>query len=240
MLNKDAPTPVYYQLKKLIRRKIESGEWRVGDLIPSERELCEQHGISRMTVRRALGDLVHEGLLRREQGKGTFIAEPKITQHLRQLTSFTQEMRARHKIPGAKVLQLQFQPASPIVAEALQVEPDQSVIVAERLRLADGEPMAVETCHLHFEGCEELVNEDLTKSLYRLLRQKYGIIPTRAEQQMEAGYCPSGKADLLAVPAGMPVLLNQRTTYDQHDQAFEYVESVYRGDRYTFHVELTV
>jgi len=189
MLDKTCPTPIYYQLKELIREKIENGEWQPGDLIPSERELCEQHGISRMTVRQALTELVNEGLLRRERGKGTFVAKPKIKQQLTQLTSFSEDMRARGKKPGAKILRLENTLAKPRVAKALQIEPEQRIVVIERLRLADGEPMAIETCHLFFEGCERILNEDLSGSLYELLSQKYGLIPTRAVQQMEAAIC---------------------------------------------------
>lgn len=239
MLDKRGPVPIYHQLKELIRQKIEDGEWASGALIPSERELCEQYDISRMTVRHALSELVHEGLLYREQGKGTFVAEPRITQELGQLTGFTQDMQTRSKTPGAKVLCVERQPAAPPTAQALQIQPGRPLIVVERLRLADREPMAIEASHLSFRGCEELLQQDLSQSLYQLLREEYQLIPTRAEQQIEADDCTSREAELLAVPPGSPVLRNRRTTYDQRDRPFEYTKSVYRGDRYIFHVELT-
>src|SRR5829696_7790201 len=122
---KSGPLPRYYQLKEIIRERIRSGEWATGSPIPSERELCEQYGISRMTARQSITELVNEGYLYREQGKGTFVAQPKITQHLSQLTGFTEDMEARAKHPAAQVLHQQMIPADANLAAILQVKPGQ-------------------------------------------------------------------------------------------------------------------
>ena len=100
---KPGPLPRYYQLTEIIRERVRSGEWPPGTPIPSERELCEQYGISRMTARQSLTELVTEGLLYREQGKGTYVGRPKIAQQLLRLTGFTEDMRAREQRPGARV-----------------------------------------------------------------------------------------------------------------------------------------
>src|SRR5690349_24938010 len=105
------PLPRYYQLKEIIRERIMAGEWEPGALIPSERELCEQYGISRMTARQSITELVNEGYLYREQGKGTFVAQPKITQSLTTLTSFTEDMKARAQRPITRVLSREMYPA---------------------------------------------------------------------------------------------------------------------------------
>ncbi|MCS7220419.1 MAG: GntR family transcriptional regulator [Anaerolineae bacterium] len=238
-ISKNHPVPIYYQLEQEIRHRIEMGEWKPGDLLPSERELAERYQISRMTVRQALANLVNDGLLYRERGRGTFVARPKIHKRLSSLTSFTEDMRARGKLAGAEVLQLKLEPASPAVARDLAVPAGQPIVLVERLRLADREPVGIERSHLSFAGCEAIMREDLTGSLYRLLKEKYGIIPTHAEERIEAGLCPAREAQWLGIHRSAPVLLITRVTYSQEGLPFEYVESVYRADRYTLHVSLT-
>ncbi len=238
MINRNHPLPLYYQLMEELRRRIEQGEWKPGDLIPSERELTETYGISRMTVRQALTELVNDGLLRRDQGRGTFVARPKIRKKLSRLTSFTEEMRARGKHASAQVLRLEMVPARATVAEIFQIEIGQQVALVERLRLANSDPVGIECCHLSFDGCEAILREDLSGSLYRLLVERFGLVPTRAQEQMEAGACGSREAQILGMRRGEPVLLIRRRTLDQDQRPFEYVESVYRGDNYMLSVEL--
>ncbi len=238
-IDRDGPVPIYYQLKQIIRQKIEAGEWQPGQIIPSERELCAEHGISRMTVRQALVELVNEGWLRREQGKGTFVAHRKIEQRLATLTSFSQDMAARGKQAEAKVLRQEMAPASPDVAAALGLAEGAPVLLIERLRLANGEPLALETCHLSVPGCAGLLAEDLAgQSLYGVLVRNYGLVPSRASQQIEAAICEPRPMHLLGLRRGAPVLLIHRTTLSQAGVPFEHTISIYRGDKYVFHAEL--
>lgn len=239
MLDRTHPLPIYYQLKEWIRGKIAQGIWKPGDLVPSERELSEQFAVSRMTARQALTELANEGVVRREQGRGTFVAEPKLEQRLIRLTGFSEDMRKRGLASGARVLQLVHTTAQPPVAAALDLEPGVPVVLLERLRLAQGQPMAIEASHLHFPGCESLLQHDFTDtSLYEMLARHHDIFPTRAEQQVEASICQPRERELLGLSAGAPVLRNRRITYDQLGHPFEYADSVYRGDRYIFYVEL--
>src|SRR5713101_906477 len=120
---RNSPLPRYYQLKEIIRERIHSGEWKPGELIPSERELSEQYKISRMTARQAITELVNEGLFYREQGKGTFVSRHKITQQLLRLTGFTEDIRARGQRPATSVLSAQMCPASEEIAERLCIQP---------------------------------------------------------------------------------------------------------------------
>lgn len=239
MINRNHPLPLYYQLMQELRQRIEEGTWKPGDLIPSERELSETYGISRMTVRQALAELVSDGLLRRDQGRGTFVAKQKIRKRLSRLTSFTEDMRARGKAPRARVLNMKMTSARPKVAEMLQIDLEHQVVLVERLRQADGEPVGIECCHLSFDGCEAILRQDLSGSLYRLLGERFGLFPTRAQEDIEAGACGSREAQILGIQHGDPVLLIRRRTFDQGQRAFEYVESVYRGDNRILSVELT-
>lgn len=240
MLDKNHPLPLYHQLKQTLRERIEQGEWKPGQRIPSERELCETYRVSRMTVRQAVTELVNENLLWRDQGRGTFVSKPKIQKLLSRLTSFTEDMRARGKQAGARVLRLELAPAKPAVAHALQIAENQPVVLIERLRLADDEPVGIETSHLSFERCEAILHEDLSRSLYELLTSKFGQFPTHAEEQLEAAACSAHEAELLGVRRGTPVLSIKRTTLNQELRPIEYVESTYRGDRYVFYARLSV
>ncbi len=239
LLNKQSPLPIYRQLKELLREKIAGGEWSPGTMIPSERELSEQYAISRMTARQAVVELAREGILYREQGKGTFVAEPKFQQALVSLTSFTEDMHTRGLRSGSRVLRLEYIIAPLLVVQALQIAPNEKIIALERLRLAEDEPIALESCYLHFQNAQNLLDEKFENhSLYKLLSQKYGITPTRAQQRVEADLCNFKEKEFLKIEEGAPVLRNKRISYDQWGRAFEYTESAYRADRYVFQVEL--
>ncbi len=241
MLDKTTAIPIYYQLKEWLRGEIASGVWKPGDLIPSERELSGKFGISRMTVRQALNELREDGLLRREQGRGTYVAEPKIEQRLTRLTGFTEDMQRRALQSGARVLRQMMVAAPAPVAHALRISQEKPIVLLERLRMAEHEPMAIESSYLHFTGMEKLLEEDFEdQSLYHYLSEKYGIIPTRAEQQVEAVQCHEGECKLLHIETNAAVLRNRRITYDQKNKPFEYTWSIYRGDRYIFYVELSL
>lgn len=240
MIDKNYPLPMYFQLKELLREKIAAGEWQPGDKIPSERELSEQYNISRMTTRQALYELVSERLLRREQGRGTFVAEPKIEHGLTHLTGFTEDMKGRGLQPGAVVVRQEVVNAPLQAMLALQMTPEAKLILLERLRLAGGEPIALETCYLHFSGVENLLDEDFeNNSLYYILAEKYQITSTRAEQKIGADLCSRREQKLLKLRENSPVLRNKRITFDQWGRPFEYTESAYRADRYVFQAELT-
>ena len=154
---RNSPLPRYYQLKEIMRERVQSDEWKPGDLIPSERELSEKYGISRMTARQAITDLVNEGLFYREQGKGTFVSQRKITQQLIRLTGFTEDIKARGQKPGTKVLSAQMFPADETTAEKLRIDPGTLIFRLQRLRLADDEPLAIELSQITFKGCERLL-----------------------------------------------------------------------------------
>lgn len=238
-LDKTIPIPLYHQLQAIVAERIVSGDWPPGRQIPSERELCAEFGVSRITVRQALSALTNEGWLARQQGVGTFVAPRRIEQRLNRLTGFTDEMEQHSRPVGARLLRQEQLPAPFMVAHSLRRRPGDPVVVVERLRLVGDEPLALETAYLPGDRCGSLLDEPLAEqSLYRILSEKYGIVPTYADQQIEAVACPATEATFLGIRKGMPVLHMIRVTSDQDGRPFEHTESFYRGDRYIFRVEL--
>ena len=234
IIDKDSATPLYLQLKWLIERQVVSGALPPHSRIPSERELSEQYRISRMTARRALLELTREGRVYSSVGKGTFVAEPKISQNLQSLTSFSEEMRARGLRPAARVLRRELCPADAEVAAGLRVAAETAVLCVERLRLADDAPMALERAHFCFQGMDELARLPIDGSLYELLRERFQLVPTAAIQEFAARLATPIEQELLHVGAGAPILMITRTTFDGAQRPFEFVQAIYRADRYRF------
>jgi GntR family transcriptional regulator len=236
---KSGPLPRYYQLREIIRERIVNGDWAPGTIIPSERELCERYGISRMTARQSITDLVNEGLLYREQGKGTYVGRPKISQQLLRLTGFTEDMKFREQRPSARVLTAEMWPADQETAERLRIRVGQPVYQLCRLRLADSEPLALETSCISFIGCERLLDNDLERdSLYQLLETVYDVPPIEAEQELEADVARDDEAHHLKIALGSAVLRTRRVTTTRRNQPVEYATSVYRGDKYRFYTRM--
>ncbi len=238
-LRKDIPLPLYYQLKELIKHQIETKAFKPHDRLPSEIELSEVYGVSRMTARRALVDLENEGFVYRESGRGTFVAEPKLRQGLRRLTSFTEDIKARGMVPGAKVREVELV-SDEHVAQKLNVDATETLVKVQRVRLADNLPLALETSYLIHRYCPEIEQSDFTNiSLYKVLNEQYGIYLGKAEQYLEAKSAGPLEAQVLEIEEGKSVLLMERTTYlDDNETPIEFVNSVYRSDRYRFYVEL--
>ncbi len=232
--------PVYYQLKEALRKQIESGELNPHERLPSERELEESYDISRMTARRALSELEAEGYIYRRQGKGSFVAEPKIRQGLLRLTSFTEDMRQRGLSPGARVLGIEVISADVELTRRFQAEPDERFVKIQRIRLADKEPMALETAFLRYKFCPGIEKLNFTdRSIYETLRERYNIYLGYADQTIEVKLADEYEAELLKVKQGTPMWLMERTTYlEDNVTPFEYVYSIYRGDRYKLYVRL--
>lgn len=233
------PIPLYYQIKTRLLEQIEGGQLKPGDRVPSERELTERFGVSRMTARQALVELETQGYLVRIQGKGTFVAAPKIEQPLVTVTSFTEEMRRRGLQASARVLSAGEVPAGRRVARALGIVESAPVYRLERLRLAGGEPMALEISHLDVACFPGLLLHDVEhRSLYEILRVEYGLRLVRATQSLEAVPADPRQTDTLHVREGTPLMLLERVSRDQHDRPVEITRSYYRGDRYRFVTEL--
>lgn len=240
-LRREAPDPLYIQVKYALLEEIRSGHYRPHDRLPSERDLSSRFDISRMTVRQALLDLARDGTIYTRVGKGTFVSEPKIDQELRTLTSFSQDVRSRGGKPTSQVLEAREAAASPEVAASLRLMPGTPVLILSRLRLADGMPLAIETANLPLALCPNLLSHDFAvESLYQVLRSEYGIEPAQAEQTIEAALAAPREAELLELMPPAAVLRMQRLTRDGDGRPIEHVHSVYRSDRYKFRSILTV
>ena len=204
----------------------------VGQAIPSERQLSADLGVSRLTVRAALDDLSREGYLVRRRGAGTFVSEPKIAQELT-MTSFTDDMQRRGMRPASRTLELRITPAGARLGRLLHVSPSEPVVVASRLRLADGESIAIETVHVREKHVPGLTARDLeSHSFYELLRDRYGIVIVGGEQTIETTVTDEEESAALGVPLQSPAFRFERVTHSQTGEIVEFVESIYRGDRY--------
>ena len=204
----------------------------VGQAIPSERQLSADLGVSRLTVRAALEDLVREGYLVRRRGAGTFVSEPKIAQELT-MTSFTDDMRERGMRPASRTLELRIASAGARLGRLLHVSPSEPVMIARRLRLADGESMAIETLHVRESFVPGLTARDLEQhSFYELLRERYGLEIVGGEQTIEPTVTDEDESQALGVPLHSPAFRFERITHSERGDVVEFVESVYRGDRY--------
>ena len=238
-LSREAPNPLYLQLKDTLVAEIKAGRYLVHQRLPSERELSERYKVSRMTARQALLDLAREGLVYTRVGKGTFVAEWKIDQQLRTVTGFSQDIRARGSQPSSQVLEAKVIPATPEVAAALRLLAGADVIMLARVRLVDGNPLAVETAYLPFTLCPNLLLYDFSsESLYNILEKEYGFLLTQADQTIEAALATPKEAELLKLTPPAAMLHMERLTVRQDGQPIEYVLSTYRGDRYKFRSQL--
>lgn len=222
--------PKSYRLKQHLLSFVEA--FPPGTAVPAERALAAEFGTSRTTVRQAISELVVEGRLERVHGSGTFVARPKLVQPL-QLTSYTEDMRAQGFAPSSQLLAIRTEPADDTVAERLGLAAGGRVVVIERLRLADGEPMGIETSHVDARRCPGLRRSlERHGSLYAALAADYGIEPGSAEQTIETAVASPEEAAQLGTEPGLPMLLLYRHTWDTAGQPFEWVRAVYRGDRY--------
>ena len=210
----------------------------VGNAIPSERQLSADLGVSRLTLRAALDDLAREGYLVRRRGSGTYVQQPKISQELT-MTSFSEDMRRRGMIPGSRTLSLTKELAGARLGRLLHVSPSEEILVIKRLRLADGETMAIETLHLPEKLVPGLEPKDLSGSFYELYRERYGIAIASGTQAIEPTVTNEEESAALGVPLHSPAFLFERTSYDQSGRTVEFVQSVYRGDRYRIVTELS-
>ena len=239
-VRKDGAAAVRHSVLKYVRvrdylRSLVTHELRVADAIPSERVLCERFGVSRMTVRQAVDALVVEGLLEREQGRGTFVAPTKLDLEMR-LASFGEEMLRRGMEPSSTVLAAEEVPASPDIADALDLVAGERVHYVYRVRLADGEPMAIEQTWMPSGLVPGLLDESVPESLYGELRRR-GLEPDWGEDTVAAAEVDAQDAALLGLRPGAAVLRLTRRTF-AGNVACAYSRSSYRGDRYVLWVPL--
>ena len=230
--------PRYLQIINYYQGMIDAGKLSEGQQMPTEEAIGALFSGSRITVRQALDGLAQAGYIYKVQGKGSFVASKKAGMQLNHLIGFSDEMRSLGLEPSTILVEQSLMLPTEAVAKALNIDVTQKIYFLTRIRCADGVPMAVEKVHMPFYRFAGIETQDLSKSLYALLKEQYGCECSKAVQSIQAGAASSHDAKLLKIKTGMPVLCISRTTYGMDGAPFEYVDSIYRGDKYIFNVTL--
>lgn len=233
----DRFTPNYYRVEKHLRDRIRSGDLKPGDPIPPESQLLQQFSISRMTVRQALSRLVFEGLIERQRGRGSFVAEPRF-QHTHVFPSFEEEMQARGAKTSHKLIAKRIEPAEGKVAESLGLAEDTPVLVLERQRLVDGQVVGYEIRYFPRRIGDALTDEEIrSQSLVSAMRRVIGRVHGRLRLRIIASAARAREAKHLGVRIGAPVLIRENTWFVDPEGPIQYGKSIYRGDRYQMDLE---
>jgi GntR family transcriptional regulator len=228
-------TALFRQVARTLRQDIAAGQIAPGDQLPPEAALEERFGVSRITVRGAVRDLVSEGLVEIRRGRGTFVTSPKVTQELTSLTGFVEDMRAAGRHASAELVDQSTVPADRIVAERLRQDVGTNVVRIRRIRLADRQPVSFDETYLPLQIGQRIVSHDLSREpIFTLLEEKYDLPLIEAEYAMEAVAAPDDVAHSLCIDAGSPVFLIERTSYTTAGQPIDFEKLYYRGDAIRF------
>lgn len=233
--------PKYIQLASILRQKIEDGEWEPRSPIPSERQLEVLYNISRTTIREAIDHLMRQGYIYREHGRGTFVSPQKLQKTLMELTSFSEDLIKRGIQPGQIIRSLSSVLPPVKILQKLELAPGTHVLCIERIRLGDNTPIGLQTSYLALAENQTITSEEMESSgsLYRILQEKFNIIPSEADETLEVTLATPEEADLLQIAEGAPLLLSERVLFAQNRKPIEFVKILYRGDRYRYYARLT-
>lgn len=239
-VDRDNPLPLHVQLQQALSDSIRRRVWKPGQQLPGEPELCRTFGVSRTTVRQALNELARQGVLVREQGRGTYVAQPKLVGTAAQrLSGFHEDMTALGRPLVSQVLKQRVIAADDLVAERLDLRPGDPVVEIERLRLVEAQPVVLTTTYLPQGLCPGLETADLRRrSLYEFLHSECRRTLARGWRTIEAVAADSRQARLLATRKGAPLILLQSVSYLSNGRPIEYYFAFHRGDRSRFEVEL--
>ena len=231
--------PLYAQVEDTLTARIASGELPAGCQLPSEESLVDEFNVSRTTIRTTIQNLIRLGLVEIRRGKGTFVAQPKITQELTELTGFVEDMQVLGRHATAQVLDKKVVPASASVARQLALPYGTPVVQIHRVRLADGVPLSFDETYLPEALGRKVMADDLeSEPIFSLLEQRYSTPLLEAEYQLEASVADSDVATALAVSVGSPIFLIERTSYSTNHQPVDYEKLHYRGDYIRFKTRL--
>ena len=239
-IDKSSKLPYYYQLKQYIIEEIETGNWKPGQQILPEIKICEIFDISRTVVRQTYQELVTEGYLIKKKAKGTFIAEPKISENLVQsLMGFYEDMTARgFKVKNDILLQKKIA-VTPRIAEKLRLDINEDVVVIRRVRRINDEPIVLDRTYIPYRLCPDLINEDLiNKSLYSYIEGKYNLNIDKGVRFIEATVATDEESKLLNIKKGSPLLYIESISYLDNGTPLEYYIALHRGDRSRLVTEL--
>jgi GntR family transcriptional regulator len=238
-IDKNSFVPIYYQLQELLVGKIESGELKPGDKLPSENELVDQYDISRNTAQKAIRALVNWGLAQRVQGKGTFVCNKSVTLSITASLSLTSEIIGLNKVPHSHILQAKIIEASMDIANKLNIPKDSKIYIIQRIRSVDDLPLMIQTSYIPVTYLPDLLDKNLEdKSLFATIMDEYGIKIDRASEIMRAVSVTKFEGEMLEIPEFSPAFLLQRQTFLKDGRVLEYAKTIVRGDKGRFHVDL--
>lgn len=238
-VSKKSPLPLYYQVAESIRQKIAQSIYQRGQLIPTETQLQKEYGVSRETVRKAVNDLVLEGLVKKIHGKGTFVSDLKIVHRISSIYGSSDEIIARGMTPTTKFLEKQeFDPPDKMRKE-MGLNDSERVAKIRRLRYADDNPVAILTSYLPAALTPDIVNTDFVNgSLYSTLEKVYRLTLDEADEEIEASSAGKDDARLLKIEPNSPILIVNRLTYLDNMRAIEKLVALYRSDAFKYKVRL--
>ncbi len=238
MLDKNSSTPIYAQLEEAIKEKIKKREYVPGGELPTERELTELFGVSRMTIRQAISNLVHKGILYRIPGKGAFVSKQVIEKKL-EIESFSDDMRKRGLIPGSKIIKFEKISPNDEIREKLSLLEGEKIYFLNRLRLANNEPMAIEYCFLPEKFFPNIIKYNMVNcSLYTIMKEEYGIHFNYMKQSLRAVSLNKKDAEMLFGKIKGVGLVSERLMYNIEEIPIEYTKTIYHSERYTFNMVL--
>jgi GntR family transcriptional regulator len=237
MLDRNSHIPLHVQMETLMREKLDSGEWAPGQMIPSENELSAAFGVSRMTVRNVVTKLVHEGLLDRVAGKGTFVLPQKISASPLSYAGIREQLEKKGYQVSTQLLSLEQTRGDAKLCYHFGLREGAPFQVIRRIRFVKGVPLSLHTSYVPAALCPSLDPQALEdQQLCVILNQSQGLTPAKTEETLESVAATEEEARLLAVSAGHPLLLLQDTTYNEAGQPYEFSKVVFRGDKIVIHL----
>lgn len=233
------PLPLYQQIRDILIKRIQDHIWEAGDLIPTEQELIKEFDVSRTTIRQAITSLVQDGLLEKKQGRGTVVKSQKLIGTLGRLTGFAEEVMEKGYRPHSSLLRAEFRDDLFVEKSKLNLPEDSKILIIERIRFADNEPIAIErTCWPEHIG--KILNQyDLNNAKYYQILEEQRIYLKNAKETISAINSTLYESDLLGISPGQALLEMTRLSYGLDDKPLEYTKTKYRSDRYNYQVELT-
>lgn len=235
--------PLYQQLKKSLYGQIESGHFKPGQLIPSERRLCEQYGMSRITVRRCIEEMTNEGMLHRKQGKGTFVAPLKVKQGLARIVDFGRTVLELGMEPSTSILSIESVPADIYIAKVFGLPIATLFQKLALLGKGDGHPLVLYDSYFPLKIGQRMIPEAKNReqngipfSTYDLYGEPTGIFPAKVNQTFEAMAADERLSQILQLQKGSPVLLITSIFMNGNQEPLEFRKAMYRADRYKFHI----
>lgn len=239
-INRKSAIPYYVQVQNQLEDSIKHGEWKPGEKLPGEHQLCEMFNVSRTVIRQALDQLEQEAIIYKEKGKGSFVAQPTIKKRFVQnLIGFYEDMAEQGYTPFSKVLELKVIQASNRVAGKLEIEANSDVIYLERLRFINDEPITLTRTYLPYDLCPQVLSADFGyTSLYALLENDCGLSIARGTRIIEAVATNEYESHHMQIAVGSPLILIRSISYLADGTPLEYYEALHRGDKSRFEVEL--